>query len=256
MPNVKALWSYAETGFHPLSAAIVKERYEKEALSTAFRILGEGQLSLTKFLMLTDQNIDLKNVKTLFETVLERFRPESDLYIFSNTSNDTLDYTGPKVNHGSKAVLLGLGEKKRTLPEHFTGTLPSAIHTAHPFCKGCLVLQVSPGFQNVEQLASHPDFANWPLLVLVDDVKASVSSSLEFLWTLFTRFDPVSDIYTNDREPRRHRIAYKAPILIDSRMKPSYPKEALVSEETAIMVNRKWPTYGFIPKQPQESDLG
>ena len=72
MPAVKSLWSYGETGFHPLAAAIVKERYEKEALSTAFRILGEGQLSLTQFLIITDQPIDLSDSKCLLETVLAR----------------------------------------------------------------------------------------------------------------------------------------------------------------------------------------
>ena len=36
-------------------AAVVKQRYEREAMASAFRILGEGQLSLTKFLLVTDQ---------------------------------------------------------------------------------------------------------------------------------------------------------------------------------------------------------
>ena len=55
MPAVSQLWSYGETGYHSLAAAVVKERYRREAMSSAFRILGEGQLSLTKFLLLTDQ---------------------------------------------------------------------------------------------------------------------------------------------------------------------------------------------------------
>ena len=49
MPAVEKLWSYGETGYHSLSAAVVKQRYAREAMSSAFRILGEGQLSLTKF---------------------------------------------------------------------------------------------------------------------------------------------------------------------------------------------------------------
>ena len=92
MPGIKSLWTYAEAGFHPLVAAVVKERYEKEALTSAFRILGEGQLSLSNVFFSTDQNIDLQNVKTVIETVLSRMRPEQDMYILSHTSNDTLDY--------------------------------------------------------------------------------------------------------------------------------------------------------------------
>ena len=55
MPAVERLWSYGETGYHSLAAAVVKQRYKREAMASAFRILGEGQLSLTKFLFLTDR---------------------------------------------------------------------------------------------------------------------------------------------------------------------------------------------------------
>ena len=46
MPAVEQLWSYGETGYHSLAAAVVKQRYQREAMASAFRILGEGQLSL------------------------------------------------------------------------------------------------------------------------------------------------------------------------------------------------------------------
>ena len=71
-------------------------------MASAFRILGEGQLSLTKFLLVTDRAVDLKDFPRTLEHVLERTRPETDLYVFSNVSMDTLDYTGPEVNLGSK----------------------------------------------------------------------------------------------------------------------------------------------------------
>ena len=55
MPAVRDLWSYGETGYHSLAAAVVAERYGREAMASAFRILGEGQLSLTKFLLVLDR---------------------------------------------------------------------------------------------------------------------------------------------------------------------------------------------------------
>ncbi|HWW77944.1 MAG TPA: UbiD family decarboxylase, partial [Pyrinomonadaceae bacterium] len=113
MPSVRDLWTYGETGFHSLAAAVVRERYAREALVSAFRILGEGQLSLTKFLILTDTPQDLRDFQQLLAHVLARFRPESDLFVFSQLSMDTLDYTSGTVNRGSKAVLLGLGEAAR-----------------------------------------------------------------------------------------------------------------------------------------------
>ncbi|MBD0373937.1 MAG: UbiD family decarboxylase, partial [Pyrinomonadaceae bacterium] len=127
MPSVRDLWSYGETGFHSLAAAVVRERYAREALVSGFRILGEGQLSLTKFLILTDTPQDLRDFRTLLEHVLARVRWESDLFIFSNVSMDTLDYTSGKVNEGSKAILLGLGAPVRELPREFHGSLPHGI---------------------------------------------------------------------------------------------------------------------------------
>src|SRR5437660_7040964 len=113
MPSVRDLWTYGETGFHSLAAAVVRERYGREALGSAFRILGEGQLALTKFLVLTDTPIDLHDFPRVLEHVLARVRWERDFFIFSNTSMDTLDYTSGKVNEGSKAILMGLGEPVR-----------------------------------------------------------------------------------------------------------------------------------------------
>lgn len=168
MPQVQELHTFGETGFHPLAAARLKERYEKESLACAFRILGEGQLSLTKCLFLTDQPIAISNIKTLLETILSRVCPHSGLIIASNTSNDTLDYTGPRLNMGSKLILLGTGKQIRALPQQFQGVLPQGIKSVAAFTPGCLVLD---GSSDPQTLVSHPDFAKWPLLILVDDVK-------------------------------------------------------------------------------------
>jgi 4-hydroxybenzoate decarboxylase subunit C len=96
MPGVVDLWSYGETGYHSLAGAVVRERYAREAMASAFRILGEGQLSLTKFLLVTDGAVDLRDFRATLEHVLARTRPETDLFVFANLSMDTLDYTGPR----------------------------------------------------------------------------------------------------------------------------------------------------------------
>ena len=141
MPAVRQLWSYGETGYHSLAAAVVKERYRREAMASAFRILGEGQLALTKFLLLTDRDVDLRDFRATLTHVLARTRPETDLYVLGNLSMDTLDYTGPKVNEGSKGVLLGLGDPVRDLPQAFqSAELPAGVTTARVFCPGCLVI--------------------------------------------------------------------------------------------------------------------
>src|SRR6266436_7688880 len=172
MPSVRHLWSYGETGFHSLAAAVVRERYAREALVAGFRILGEGQLALTKFLLLTDSPMDLRDFPRLLEHVLARVHWESDFFIFSNTSMDTLDYTSGKVHEGSKAILMGLGEPIRELPREFRGELPRGISKAEVFCAGCLVVEGSKYTDEPNEagrLSKELAFAQWPLVILHDD---------------------------------------------------------------------------------------
>jgi UbiD family decarboxylase len=245
MPSVRDLWTYGETGFHSLCAAVVRERYGREALVSGFRILGEGQLSLTKFLLLTDTPQDLKDFPHLLEHVLERFRPETDLFIFSNVSMDTLDYTSGKVNEGSKAIMLGLGDPVRILPRRFEGELPAWIAGAEVFCGGCLVLQgesFAKGEGLATRVANEPAFADWPLIVLHDDARVARSSP-DFLWATWTRFEPAADIYASQTTVERHHLVYRSPIVIDARTKPGFPEELVARDDIARLVDRRWGEY-------------
>lgn len=245
MPSVRDLWTYGETGFHSLAAAVVRERYGREALVSAFRILGEGQLSLTKFLILTDTPQDLRDFRKLFEHILARLRPESDLFIFSELSMDTLDYTSGTVNRGSKAVMLGLGQPVRELPREFRAALPAGVKRAEVFCAGCLVVEGASFDVDREQaarLAREPAFADWPLVVLHDDARVAHSAP-DFLWATWTRFEPAADIHAAETNLRRQHISYTAPLVIDARMKPGYPEELVVRPDIADLVERRWREY-------------
>lgn len=260
MPGVRDLWSYGETGFHSLAAAVVQERYHREAMASAFRILGEGQLSLTKFLLVTDTPRDLTDFKGLLEHVLARFHPETDLYIFANLSLDTLDYTGPEVNKGSKGVILGLGEAVRQLPHEWRGEPPAETFDPRPFCPGCLVIG-GPAYEREPdfpaRLARSEQLKEWPLVVLCDRPAQAAASAINFLWTTFTRFEPAADIHSAEREIRRNHICHRGPIVIDTRLKPWYPTELFAAPEVARKVTGRWREY--FPGQPVpmgSSDLG
>ncbi|MFN2445343.1 MAG: UbiD family decarboxylase [Vicinamibacterales bacterium] len=248
MPAVEQLWSYGETGYHSLAAAVVKQRYKREAMASAFRILGEGQLSLTKFLLMTDRPVDLKNFRATLEHVLARTEPAADLYVFSHLSMDTLDYTGPVVNEGSKGVWLGLGEPIRVLPREFRPAVspPPEVHDVRVFCGGCLVIG-GPSYADdsgaASRLAAHAAFADWPLLVLSDEPARATRSDMNFLWTTFTRFEPAADIHAAGRRIVRNHISYERPVLIDARMKPWYPGEVSCRDDIARRVTERWTQY-------------
>jgi len=248
MPAVEQLWSYGETGYHSLAGAVVKQRYKREAMASAFRILGEGQLSLTKFILLTDRLVDLKDFRATLEHVLARTNSQTDLYVFSNLSMDTLDYTGPVVNEGSKGVWLGLGDPIRELPRAFAPPVspPSDVTDVRVFCGGCLVVGTRSFADDRDapsRVAAHPAFAGWPLIVVSDEPERATRSDINFLWTTFTRFEPAADIHSASQRVVRHHIAYEPPVVIDARMKPWYPKEVTCRPDIARTVTERWKQY-------------
>lgn len=247
MPSVVSLWSYGETGYHSLAAAVVRERHRRESFSAALRILGEGQLSLTKFLLVTDRPVDLRDGRAVLQHLLERTRPETDLYVLSNVSMDTLDYTGPEVNIGSKGVWLGLGDPVRALPRAFSaGELPTGTARVEVFCPGCVVVDAPSWAEDRDaaaRIASHPAFRDWPLVVVSDEPGRAVASTVNFLWTTFTRFEPAADLHAAATRVARHHLSYTPPVVIDARVKPWYPGEVHCDPDTAARVTRRWSEY-------------
>jgi UbiD family decarboxylase len=249
MPNVRDLWSYGETGYHSLAAAVVHERYRREAMAAAFRILGEGQLSLTKFLLAVDQPLDLRDFKAVLAHVLARADFRTDLFLLANLSMDSLDYAGPRINEGGKGVLLGLGAPIRALPTEFTGSPRAPVRAVHVFTAGCLVVE-GPSFTEAAAerrlaaaIAADPAFAAWPLVVLTDDAARAAKSTINFLWTTFTRFDPARDIHAARVELVHAHASFTPPLLIDARRKPGYPEELFTDPDTARTVERRWKEY-------------
>lgn len=244
MKGVKELKTYGETGFHCLAAARVTDRYPREAFAAGLRILGEGQLSLTKFLIITDGSIDICDFGKLWCHVLERVQWERDLFIFANVSQDTLDYTGPSVNKGSKAMLMGLGKDTiRELPREFQGELPLGLSKPRAFLPGTLVVQGVP-YEEDENLAlraaGSDELHGWPFVLLVDNTEEATCSMQEFLWTFFTRFEPAADIHGASQLVKRFHVGLTPPIVIDCRMKPWYTEVLEVDQPTQKKVDDKF----------------
>ncbi len=247
MPAIHAIWSYGETGYHGLTAIAVTERYPREALKFACRILGEdaGQLALAKVLVVTDRGVELPDFRQVLAHVLARLRPETDLFVLANVAMDSLDYTGPAVNRGSKAVLIGVGEPVRTLPPAFAGSPPVGAVAVAVFCPGCLVVQ-GPAYDADPRwpatLARDPGVANWPLVVVLDQVNATARQA-SFLWSALTRFEPAADIHAARVELRRYHPCLSAPVVLDCRTKPGYPAEVSADPQTTDTVTRRWREY-------------
>jgi 3-polyprenyl-4-hydroxybenzoate decarboxylase len=212
-----------------------------------FRILGEGQLSLTKFLFAIDADLPIHDFRQVLPYVLERADFSTDLFIFDHLSMDSLDYAGREINKGSKGVLFGLGPKKRDLPERLTADLPSElVRGSEAYCPGCLVVEVAGYAQKPELgslISALPGVQGWPLVIMVDDLRKALSSQAAFLWNTFTRFEPAGDIHMGSVSTSGTRVVYAGPMVIDARMKPWYPKELFCDERTSKLVASRWGEY-------------
>ena len=91
---IRCCWRSAASATRP----IAERRRPQELLTTANAILGQGQLSLAKYLLIAaredDPELDMHDIAALFRHVLERVDWTRDLHFQTCTTIDTLDYSG------------------------------------------------------------------------------------------------------------------------------------------------------------------
>lgn len=245
LPGVKEVHAVDAAGVHPLLLAIGSERYTpyqqtkqpSELLTIANHILGKGQLSLAKYLFITadDTNaLSTHNEPAFYQYLLERVNLQRDLHFYTNTSMDTLDYSGTSLNSGSKLVVAAYGDPIRTLGHH----IPSSFSEWNTFfnpqlaLRGILVLQANP-FKNY--LTAQEEFKNFneevklkgldlsgfPLIVVTDDAGFSAATFRNWLWITFTRSNPSHDVYgINPTMSYKHFGCDN--MVIDARLKPHH----------------------------------
>jgi 4-hydroxy-3-polyprenylbenzoate decarboxylase len=256
IPGVQAVHAVDAAGVHPLLLAIGSERYTpygqstrpQELLTQANAILGQGQLSLAKYLFIAaaedDPALEIHDVAAFFAHILRRVDWRRDLHFQTETTIDTLDYSGTALNAGSKVVIAAVGparrELARELPTNFS--LPDAFGWANPrvVMPGILVVQgsrfqvQSPSFsENMEPGALNLEpFRGFPLIVLADDSEFTARTLNNFLWVTFTRSNPAVDIYGMGAFVEHKHWGCRGPLVIDARAKPHHA-EPLV-EDAAV----------------------
>jgi 4-hydroxy-3-polyprenylbenzoate decarboxylase len=243
IPGLHAVHAVDAAGVHPLLLAIASERYvpyaevrrPQEILTTASAILGQGQLSLAKYLMIVaaedDPALDIYNVSAFFCHLLERADWTRDLHFHTRTTIDTLDYSGDALNEGSKVVMAAAGPKRRELPTEFRSEsgFPERFREPRLVAPGILAVQ-GPRFEpHSDQLS---DFCRsigredplraFPLIVIVDDSDFAARNLRNFLWVTFTRSNPAADIDGVDAFIDRKHWGCHGPLVIDARIKPHH----------------------------------
>jgi len=243
IPGVIAVNAVDDSGVHSLLLVKAHERYlpyekraPRELLTHASRILGTGQLSLAKYLMICAQEdnpqLNINDEKAFFIHMLERIDFSSDLHFFTKTTIDTLDYSTQNINNGSKLVMAAAGEKKRDLknklPQNFS--LPGEFKHPKIILPGIVVLE-GPEFKTYyrgkiqinglkKYLRTQEGLDCLPLFVVVDDSAFAANSFSNFLWVTFLRSNPSHDIYGINEKINFKHWGCSPPLIIDARIKP------------------------------------
>lgn len=243
IPGLRAVHAVDAAGVHPLLLAIASERYvpyeptrrPQEILTTANAILGQGQLSLAKYLMIVAgedaPDLDIEDVPAFLRHLLERVDWESDLHFQTRTTIDTLDYTGHGLNQGSKVVMAAAGPKRRDLPTELPSDLrlPDGFRDLKLVMPGVLAVagpQYDPSDDRLKRFADFfgPDdpIRRFPLIVIVDDAEFTARTMNNFLWVVFTRSNPAADIHGIDAFIDQKHWGCSGPLIIDARIKPHH----------------------------------
>ena len=252
-PAISSLWAYPETGFHPLAVLAVKERYGREGLKHALGMLGEGQMSLTKIMIVVSHDVNVRDFKQVSRAVWQNLDASEGLHILAPSAQDTLDFTGPVMNTGSKLILLATrGDRppRRTQPP----PPPPPPYEVHPQIHGLaavgeafLVAQVGAGADKAsirEALSHHPATRQYLFQVLVSD-DVPLDDPRLILWGWFTRFDPLADLIPARRDMIGNRLVLHFPITIDATWKPGYRLPVAFDPDHEAHVEKNWASYGL-----------
>ncbi len=243
VPGVQAVHAVDAAGVHPLLLAIARERYipdapvrrPQEVLTIANGLLGQGQLSLAKYLLIVaredDPSLNIHDIGRFLHHLLERVDWRTDLHFQTQTTIDTLDYSGHGLNQGSKVVIAAAGPSRRTL----STDLPDLLWLPTPFRDPRVVL---PGILAIEgpryedpsggaaafcrSFETADSIRGFPLILLVDDSAFTARSERNFLWVTFTRSDPAADIEGIGSFIDKKHWGCTGSLVIDARRKPHH----------------------------------
>jgi 4-hydroxy-3-polyprenylbenzoate decarboxylase len=270
IPGLKEVNAVDAAGVHPLLLAIGSERYTPyaqtkqpaELLTIANHVLGTGQLSLAKFLFITsddDNKLSTHQIADYFRFVLERIDWRRDVHFYTQTTMDTLDYSGTGLNTGSKVVFAAYGQKLRKL----TSELPNCFHNlsgvkAAALAQNGVVALSMAAFETYEKAIVEMDLLNQQLatqkealaqtaLIIVGDDADFIADTLNnFLWVSFTRCNPSHDIYGVDSFTKNKHWGCNGPLIIDARIKPHHAPPLVLDPAIEQKINRLWEKGGSI----------
>ena len=264
IPGLKEINAVDAAGVHPLLLAVGSERYTPflindspaELLTQANHILGTGQLSLAKYLIISgdpEKEINCHNIKNFFKHVFERIDLSRDLHFYTKTSIDTLDYSGNDLNQGSKLVMAAYGKQKRELSLIIPVELNTCEFISKPalIMEGVIAIMLTPFTNYSNAKLEIKKLSDWiekrkekfngivQIIIYDDFVFKPASDNLnDYVWITYTRSNPSYDIYGVGEKTENKHWSCEGPMIIDARKKPHHAPELKLSAQTEKSIER------------------
>lgn len=261
-PEIEDLWAYYETGFVNLLVASVKTRYTKEPMKTALGLFGEGQLSLSKCIILVGPGINVRDFHAVLREIRQHFNAERDFLLLPRMPLDTLDFTSFTMHLGSKMVLDATPKPEHwrppAKPEIDVATLHPAVKRARLIEDTLLVAHVAGLSREVratlEALARLPQLAGIKLIAAVSE-DVDLEDRISVLWGIFTRFDPARDVLFPEMRLVGASPVYRGPLAIEATYRQGYPPPLKMDPMIVQRVDRRWREYFPLVGELQASEL-
>jgi UbiD family decarboxylase len=254
--EIKGLWAYYEAGFHNLLVASVEERYKKEALKAALGLLGTEQLALTKTLILVSEQVDPQSWTQVLKEIRNNFDPACDFILIPNVFADTLDFTGRKMETGSKMIIDATrkrrnqdhaGRRTKDIPDlsstrqlNRIRSLDGRITDVNLISGTLLIVKVKKeGRRVVEKLVGIKELQSIKIIAAVSE-DINIRDQENYIWGIFTRFDCERDVIFNVRRLEGIAPFYKGAMGIDATWKKEYPAPLEMEPNIIKNVDDKW----------------
>ena len=267
IPGLKEVHAVDAAGVHPLLLAIGSERYTPflenkkpaEILTIANHILGTGQLSLAKFVWITaeakkskgDRVIDVNNIPEFLAYMLSRMDFSNDLHFYTNTTMDTLDYSGDGLNSGSKLVLAAYGDVRRKLATTIPEKITALNANASLIMPGVIALNAATATIHSiqeklkgqgENLLEQDGIA---MIIITEDATWMAAEFNNFIWAAFTRTNPSKDIEGVDSYINNKHWGCKGPLIFDATIKKHHAPAVVKDNEVEKKVSAILSKYGY-----------
>ena len=260
VPGLKEIHAVDASGVHPLLLAIGSERYTPyspakqpaEILTIANHVLGTGQLSLAKFLFITagdEPSLTTHDIPAYLQYILQRINTARDIHFYTNTTIDTLDYSGTSLNTGSKVVIAAYGEVVRSLATQVPDPLKNlnGFNNASMVMPGVMSLQsaaftsyanASEEMQNLNNQLKNLDLTGIVFITIGDDANFIAATLNNYLWVTYTRCNPSHDMYGINATTINKHWGCTGPVIFDARIKPHHAPPLIVDAATEKNIQR------------------